>query len=268
MDVSSSRNCSTSAAVRTPTLSSPDSASKCQRWILCLCQIAMFATASWCPPSSPPSLFPASLTPRPPTPLSAPTLSVAAALRPLVLLHRQTACGPACPSPPAVSLHGLDRLSRLSRLHRAGPVNPIHHAGPGHSHLPTLSLYPCHPSQPPPRPLHRPQHPPLLLSLLQLRLRLWLRLQCSPARPTGQAASVSQLSHQLQSRLKSQPRFQLRPLSLCQGQHQHLPPASIQVYQCGPATLVGPITRDSQDGLGSIHPSCLHTGFRLHRVLS
>lgn len=197
MDVSTSSNCQTSAAVRKAALSSRDDVSKHQHWILCLCQIAMFATASWCPPSSPPSLFPASL-PRPPTPLSAPTLSVAAAPRPLVLLHRLTACGPACPSLAVASLHGLDRLCRL---HRAGPVNPILRAGPGHNRLPTLSLCPCHPSLPPPRPLHQCRHSPLLLLLLLFLLLLLLLLQCNPARLTGQAASVSQLSHQLLSRL-------------------------------------------------------------------
>lgn len=269
MDVSTSRNCQTSAAVRMATLSSRDYASKHQPWILCLCQIAMFATASWCPPSSPPSLF-LGILPQPLTPLSAPTFPVAAALHPLVLLRRLTACGPACPSLAAASQHGLDRLSRL---HRAGPVNPIHHAGPGHSRLPTLSLCLCHPSQSPPRPLHQSQHPPQLLSLLPLppllllQLLLQLLLRCSPARLTGQEASVSQLNHQLPSRLKSLLQFQLRPPFLSQCQQLLLPRASTQVYQCGPATLVGPTTQDNQVGLGSTRPSCLHTGFHPLLVL-
>lgn len=246
-------------------------ASKCIYRNLCLCQIAVFATASWSPPSSPPSLFPVSLhwplTPLSlhlcpaPLPPSVLTLSVAAAPRPLVLLHRLTAFGPACLSRRVGSLHGRDRLPSL---HRAGLASPTHHAGRGHNQLPTLSLHQCQQPQPQPKSLHQLQHLPLLLS--QLRLQLQLQPQCSPASLTGQAPSARHPSHQLRFRLRSLLRSQLRLLS--QSQHLLRPQASIQVYQCGPATLVGTITPDSQDGLDSIQLSCLHTGFHPHPDLS
>lgn len=165
MDVSTSSNPQISTLVRmTQIIVTPHFPSKCKCLNLCLCQTAMFANASWCPPSCPPSLFPVSpfwpLTllslHLPPLllPLSMLMLCVAAA-RPLVLPHRLTAFGPACRRLELGSLRGLDSPPSL---HRAGLASQTHPAGLGHNQLRPLSRHQFH-SQ----PRLKPSHQPLLL---------------------------------------------------------------------------------------------------------
>lgn len=137
MDVSTAPNCQNTTMVRINfQLFFPHIPSKCERLTLCLRQTAVFATASWCPPSSPPSLFPISrfwpltrlslhLPHLPLFLLSVLTLCVAAA-RPLALPHRLIVFGPPYLRLELGSLRGP--VSPPS-LHLAGPASQTHPAG-------------------------------------------------------------------------------------------------------------------------------------------
>lgn len=109
-----------------------------------LMSMGLVATASWCPPSCPPSLSPVSpswllilisLHPSPLLPLSILMLCVAAT-RPLVAPHRLTAFGPASRLELG-SLHGQDSPPSL---HHAGPASQTRPAGLGHNQCLCLSL--------------------------------------------------------------------------------------------------------------------------------
>lgn len=122
--------------------------------------LLMFATASWCPPSCPPSpshVFPSWLLTllflHPPPPLlllrlllclSILILCVAAA-RPLVLPHRLTAFGPACHLLELDSPLGQDRPLNP---HRAGQASQTHPAGLGCNQLQSLSPLQFHSNLP------------------------------------------------------------------------------------------------------------------------